>query len=345
MAIKKFTVSRDENIYEAWPDVTLVNDKKLIAVFTECEHHLDRNNSRIVLVESNDRGETWSEKRALTEKSKDAVDFFNNARIGKFPDGSLYVLCDKIHNVEKRSSVLHLWRSYDEGKTWSEPTTLPLNGIVPDKITFLKSGRMIVSAHLNGKNGFLEQYMIYSDDEGKTWSDQITVAAKDGLNLCEVSMLEYNGAIVAFLRENSRKGHDILKVISYDEGLTWSEIYSTPLDCGHRPVSGFLRDGRVMLTYRYIPTATQNTFAAFQPPEALLETDRAKCRVRIMPLDYDRNPAPDTGYTGWVQFDDGEIYVVNYIKDDSDKGQIRGYKFSLDDIELPVTDTATKNVF
>ena len=35
MAIKKFTVSRDENIYEAWPDVTLVNDKKLIAVFIQ----------------------------------------------------------------------------------------------------------------------------------------------------------------------------------------------------------------------------------------------------------------------------------------------------------------------
>jgi sialidase-1 len=117
------------------------------------------------------------------------------------------------------------------------------------------------------------------------------------------------------------------------------------MDCGHRPVSGFLRDGRVMVTYRYIPSAMQNTFAAILPPKALLETDRAKCKARIMPLDYDRNPTPDTGYTGWVQFDDGEIYVVNYIKDDADKGQIRGYKFSLDDIELPVTSTATNNVF
>jgi sialidase-1 len=53
-----------------------------------------------------------------------------------------------------------------------------------------------------------------------------------------------------------------------------------------------------------------------------------------MPLDYDRNEKPDTGYTGWVQFEDGEIYVVNYIKDDASKAQIRGYSFYPNDIIL-----------
>ena len=64
-----------------------------------------------------------------------------------------------------------------------------------------------------------------------------------------------------------------------------------------------------------------------------------------MPLDYDRNPAPDLGYTGWTQFSNGEIYVVNYIKDDSDKAYIRGYSFYPEEVILPKTDTATKNVF
>ena len=53
-----------------------------------------------------------------------------------------------------------------------------------------------------------------------------------------------------------------------------------------------------------------------------------------MPLDYDRSPVSDTGYSGWVQFDDGEIYVVNYIVDDAPNGQIRGYSLRLEDFSV-----------
>ena len=117
------------------------------------------------------------------------------------------------------------------------------------------------------------------------------------------------------------------------------------MDCGHRPVSGFLRDGRVMVTYRYIPCGTQNLFAAFLQRESLFETERRRQRVRVLPLDYDRNPSPDIGYTGWTQFEDGEIYVVNYIKDDADKAQIRGYSFYPEDVLFEVNANTTKNVF
>ena len=133
--------------------------------------------------------------------------------------------------------------------------------------------------------------------------------------------------LVAFLRENSLKGYPILKCLSADGGKTWSEIFKTSMDSGHRPVAGFLADGRVLVTYRYIPSGTQNLFAAFMSRETIEATGRREQRVRIMPLDYDRNPSPDIGYTGWVQFEDGEIYIVNYIKDDADKAFIRGYSF------------------
>ena len=212
---------------------------------------------------------------------------------------------------------------------------MPITGIVPDKITELDSGRIIVSAHFfSAKTHKLEQYLVYSDDGMKTWSEQITVASHPDLNLCEVSILQHEGVLVAFLRENSGKGYDVYKTISYDEGETWSELYNTPMDAGHRPVSGKLQDGRTMVTYRFIPRVTTATFVAFLNSEDLLTTERQSQRIRIMPLDYDRNPAPDMGYTGWVQFDDGEIFVVNYVKDDAEKAYIRGYKFTLSDVEL-----------
>jgi len=45
-----------------------------------------------------------------------------------------------------------------------------------------------------------------------------------------------------------------------------------------------------------------------------------------MPVDFDRSPKSDLGYSGWVQLADGEIYIVSYIVDDWPRGQIRGYK-------------------
>ena len=54
-----------------------------------------------------------------------------------------------------------------------------------------------------------------------------------------------------------------------------------------------------------------------------------------MPVDYDRSPVADTGYSGAVQFPDGEIYLVNYIVDDAyDKAQLRGYSFFKEDFLL-----------
>lgn len=343
--IQKINVSRDDSIYEAWPDVVLTDGGKLICVFSECEHHKNREGARIMITESLDRGRTWSEKLPLTEKGH-AGEYFNCARISKLGDGSLAIICDKVYGNENKGAEIWLWRGDAEGREWGEPTVYPFCGIVPDKFLQLGSGRLIIAAHFKSpETGKLEQYLWYSDD-GENWSDRVTVAADERYNLCEVSILEYeDNKLVAYLRENSVKGYPILKVLSADGGETWSEIYNTSMDSGHRPVAGFLADGSIMVTYRYIPSGTQNMFAAFMSRETIEASGRRDQRVRVMPLDYDRNPSPDIGYTGWVQFEDGEIYVVNYIKDDADKAYIRGYSFNPLDVVLPVNENTTKNVF
>ena len=76
-------------------------------------------------------------------------------------------------------------------------------------------------------------------------------------------------------------------------------------------------------------------FAALTDCQSVLAKTRNKASCRIMPLDFDRSPKSDLGYSGWVQFPDGEIYVVNYIIDDAyDKAQIRGYSFIPEDFTL-----------
>lgn len=339
MAIKKFTVSKDDTIYEAWPDVVQTASGKLICVFSECEHHINRNNARIVICESNDRGRTWLDKKPLTEKGKEDS-YFNCARISKLNDGRLAIICDKLSGFDKENTaVTYVWYGDEEGEHWSEPIIYPFNGIVPDKLKQLKNGRLIITNHSrNEENNKLEQHLWYSDDNGKSWSDKITLAADSRYNLCEASIIECeNNTLVAFLRENSFEGYDMMKAISYDNGETWQGVYKTPIVSGHRATAGFLNDGNLLVTYRFIPTGPhsyQNIFASLLYKEELTKNERNEQRIRTLPIDYDRNIYPDTGYTGWTQFSDGEIYVVNYIKDDADKAYIRGYSFYPEDIIL-----------
>lgn len=221
--MQKFTVSRDDSIYQAWPDVALTRSGRLLCVFSECTHHGDRSYTRIVLVQSDDRGSTWT-----------------------------------------------------------DPVETPLKGIVPDKLLEVESGRWIVSAH-HPEDGFLAQFLHYSDDQGKTWSGRITVAKRKGLNLCEVSILPVKGRLVAFLRENSGLGWDCRKTVSEDDGGTWGEVLDFPLPACHRPVSGHLLDGRIMITHRFMQGGkgwlgswTQNFFAAVTDDDSALAAAAAK---------------------------------------------------------------------
>ena len=86
MAIRKFNVSRDDSIYEAFPDLVQTKSGKLICVFNECEHHLDRTNARVMITESFDRGRSWSPKRPISEPGSRKA-FLDCPRISLLSDG------------------------------------------------------------------------------------------------------------------------------------------------------------------------------------------------------------------------------------------------------------------
>lgn len=167
------------------------------------------------------------------------------------------------------------------------------------------------------------------------------MAADPRWNLCEISILDCgNHTLVGFMRENSGIGDDCKKVISTDDGESWSGVTDFPIPGCHRPVAGFLQDGRILLTCRFMQGGkgwlgswTQNFFGALFDRESALAASRAESAVRIFPIDYDRSPLADLGYSGFVQFADGEVYIVNYIVDDAyDKAQIRGYSLNVNDL-------------
>ena len=344
MNIEKYTVSRDPVRYAGWPDVTLGADGKLVCAFSECTHHCVRSNTQIMLIDSADGGRTWENKRALTEETKGLAYYYNCPRINTLPGGELAVIVDKIPSASGEGSlgdcVNVLYRSKDNGKSWSAPEELPLRGIVPDKYRLLNGSRIAIAAH-QYLQGHLAEYLRYSDDNGKSWSEPVLVAFESRLNLCEVCLIPLGeGKVAALLRENSGVGYDCYKSVSCDNGETWGPLVEFPLPACHRPVAQVLRDGRILVTFRLcqggncgMGSGAQNFFGALTDRESLLSIRRNDASVRLFPIDYDRSPRPDTGYSGHVQLPDGKVCIVNYIVDDAlNVAQIRGYR--LDPKEL-----------
>jgi hypothetical protein len=99
--ILKFAVSRDDDWYEAWPDVTLTVGGKLVCVFSQCTHHGNRSATRLMITESTDRGRTWGNKRPFTELTNGRP-YWNCARISRLRDGRLVIVADQITKERER---------------------------------------------------------------------------------------------------------------------------------------------------------------------------------------------------------------------------------------------------
>ncbi|MBC7234700.1 MAG: exo-alpha-sialidase, partial [Chloroflexi bacterium] len=267
--IERFGVSRDDTIYEAFPDVALTRSGKLVCVFAECTHHADRSYTRIVMTASTDRGRTWSPKRGLSEAIRWEIDdpdgqkghpFWNCPRITTLSDGRLVVVVDRVGGRDEArmggEQSNWLWFSEDEGQSWNGPSPTPVYGIVPDRLIELRcgawAGRWLLSAHtiLGTREAPLWAERCWlSDDKGTSWRGPFTIAAQPGLQLCEGSVLELpGGELVCFMRENSGRGLDCFKSISLDGGESWEGVYKMPIPACHRPVAGLLNSGKVLIT-------------------------------------------------------------------------------------------------
>ena len=142
------------------------------------------------------------------------------------------------------------------------------------------------------------------------------------------------------------------KAFSSDEGRTWDGLYRTPMDGCHRPVAGILPSGKVLVTYRYrqgggvgarltnepstwrgteVSSWARNIFAYLETQESTKARELKEQSGIILPIDHDRSPRSDSGYTGWAVLQDGRIFCVTYIVDDAPMAQIRGYWFSESD--------------
>lgn len=302
------------------PHIQRLKDGRLLAVCDvfPCppDENTDLTNSHIVFWWSGDEGESWS----------------------KPENSSVFGICpDRI--VELPSGA------------WLLATTVRMKGDRYDR------------------EGRGTQIVHRSEDQGKTWQGPYIVGHDERYELSEGSILLLpDGELVCYIREDSglggthaARGLPAFKAFSNDEGRTWEGLYETPMDGAHDPVAGLLPSGKVMVTYRYQHAGTlgargpwtksqlkelsttssqsqgdisywaRNTMAYLETVESAKARELRRQGGIIMPLDHDRSPRSDGGYTGWVVLDDERIFCVNYIVDDAPMAQIRGYWFDEND--------------
>jgi len=310
----------------------------------------------------------YEESRERVPQNWQVGSTINCSRLTCLADGTLFLLADFAswdeHNEVHWTN--RLWRSKDNGRTWQGPQETTLAGLVPS-ITQLRNGDILVGLVNNEQEN--AAFVCRSTNGGDSWSQPILMPSQDQRIADEISYVELDdGIIVGFGRnlaaERARRPSAGVKVISNDGGQSWQGPFETWLmGLTGRPKAGLLRSGEVCVTYRcelpnemlamHVMTQQAAKFTELgdlverQPmPQDIpigLTMQNGQDRPwyltsyypgRTVILDIDRSVHRDAGYSGWVQLDNGDIYVVDYINDDAPLAQIRGYLVSRSDYIL-----------
>jgi len=350
---RRVVIAQSEGLYLSFPDVVQAKSGRLVLVYREADAHVARH-SRLVLADSHDQGRTWVNRRYLDAPMTLAEDgaVWNCPRIVQQRDGGLTILCDlsqvtpgstePVPESQRRFRTF-LWRSFDDGRTWSTRRPTRIQGLVPDRLLELSGDTWMVGSHYHSLRHFgtLTQVVTFTHDAGETWTATSIVAEVPGMQFCEGSIVRCPGGhLVCYLRENSMRGLPTHKCLSFDGGLHWS----SPEPCGfvgHRPVAGLLRSGKMLVTYRDVRLHELDSGdnIGVQPATAAWLGDPGdESTGRCLTIEADSSGVlGDYGYTGWVELPDGRVFCAYHTRGDAPRSYIAGTWFREADFTEPAS--------
>lgn len=343
--MEKGIVVRNDSVWQGHPDVTFFRGK-IYVTFRESDRHATRGKTRIMLTSSDD-GDKFDKPYCIA----DTKNRFNCPRLSIIDD-RLYLICDEVdasknyrgaENDESKTKI-HIWKTCN-GTSWQTPITTNIKGIVPDKICQTKDGHFAIATHTSKvfgntsrlsdeeqKNSSkLVQNLWKTDDLRGEWT-KYELCHSSEHNFCEATLCKLpDDSFFTLMRENSGLGLPAFYSASGSDCINWSRPVATRMFGCHRPVSGLLKSGNILTTYREAAHSTRrgfwakNTFACWTK---MTRHGPDFVSSIILPLDHDQSSVSDSGYTGWVQLEDKSIYIVNYITADAPQPFIRWYRIT-----------------
>lgn len=203
---------------------------------------------------SRSSGATWSKPTVVANKGKLALGARRGPRIVITRNAT--VITAIVGEIGRgKDENLAVWRSVDQGNTWSEQRVLnDVRGAAREGLHAMASDgeSTIFVAWLDLRNKVTQIYGVVSRDGGKSWSDNRLIYRSPSGSVCECChpsvYVERDGKIWVMFRNSLDGNRDMYVAASEDHGETFSaarklgsgswKLEGCPMDGGSIAVSG-----------------------------------------------------------------------------------------------------------
>ena len=200
--------------------------------------------------------------------------------------------------------------SNDDGKTWSNPITLPdgILGPIKNQPIQLADGTILSPSSNETTSGQWTIHLEYSFDNAKTWTKSQPLNDPNEFGAIQPVVLNYGNGKLQLL---SRTENDVVtENWSQDHGKTWSTMKATALPNPNSGIDGVtLADGRQLLVYN----PTDKNWGDRVPLSLGLSSD-GKNWNRVLDLEPLLETTDKEGeeysYPTIIQANDGMIHIV-----------------------------------
>jgi hypothetical protein len=185
---------------------------------------------------SSDEGDSWSDAQKCIDETGYYV--LNNDRVIQLENGRL-ILPVALHNYPgskwSNTAKIMCWYSDDIGDTWHKSTSAanPENIILQEPgLVALKNGTLLMFI----RTDMDVQYLSYSKDQGKSWSDVEASNITSPLSPATIERIPATGDLLMIWNNNKQSGNigglrtPYNCAISKDDGKTWQKTKTIESD-------------------------------------------------------------------------------------------------------------------